>query len=107
MEKLFQDDDSKTYRFQCRCLSAEDAMDLTVSKADGEDELKVITDKCPEGKFHILCLDFIGTGLWSRIKYAWEILRGRWCWREFVVREADAKVLSDIFNPDIPFENLP
>ena len=89
--------DSKTYRFQCDCLSAADAMDIDVEEAAKAE------------KFFIIRMDFIGTSKWDRIKYAWQILRGRWCWREFIVRQSkeDYQALSDIFNPDRKFSELP
>ena len=91
--------DCKTnmYRFQCDCLSASDAMDVSVDSY-GEDD---------EGKFIILTLDFKGNSFLSRIKYAWQIIRGHWAWREFVVREEDFGSLSEIFNPDKKYSELP
>jgi len=86
---------SKLYRFQCDCLSVGDAMDILIDEAPGG------------SKFIILTLDFIGAGLWSRLKYALQILRGRWTWREFVVREEDFGPLSEIFDPKKKFSDLP
>lgn len=86
---------SCTYRFQCNCLSTQDAMDIDI-------------ENCGEyGKFFIIRMDFLGTGFWDRIKYALQIVRGHWSWREFVVRDEDAKTLSDIFNPDKRYSELP
>jgi len=94
--KLF-DESSKYYRFQCDCLSAGDAMDIGVDSSGKNDEEKYFT----------ITMHFYGTDVWSRIKYAWQILRGEWAWREFIVREEDIKNLSDIFNPDKKFSELP
>lgn len=88
-------DDSKVYRFQCDCLTAADAMDISVDKVRDEE------------KFFILTLNFLDNHFWGRLKYAWQIIRGHWCWREFVVREEDCKDLSDIFNPDKGYSELP
>ena len=101
MEKLLDfkkrrkdDDASKLYRFQCDCLSADDAMDIDVEETS--------TDK----KFIIIRMDFESTDFWNRLRYAWQIVRGHWGWREFVVREEDFKDLSDIFNPDKKYSEL-
>ena len=104
MEKLLKftkgktfDENSTYYRFQCDCLSAGDAMDIGVDSCGKDDETKYIT----------INMDFVGTGLWSRIKYAFEILRGDWNWREFCVRNEDYKHLSNIFDPDKKYSELP
>ena len=102
MEKLLEfekgklsDENSKHYRFQCDCLTAADAMDITVDEVhDG-------------GKYFVLTMDFRGMSCWDRIKYAWQILRGHWTWREFIVREEDTRHLSDILNPDKKYSELP
>jgi len=94
--KLF-DEHSKYYRFQCDCLSPSDAMDIEVESWGKDDE----------GKAFTISMYFNGTGLWSRLKYAFEILRGRWTWREFVVRDEDTKYLSGIFNPNRKYSELP
>ena len=91
------DENAKYYRFQCDCLSAADAMDIGINSCGKDDE----------GKFFVITMDFRGTGVGDRIKYAWQILRGHWNWREFVVREEDHKNLSDLFNPDKKFSELP
>ena len=83
------------YRFQCDCLSAEDAMDIDAEPAGGND------------KFLTIRLDFRNHSLWERIKYALQILRGRWTWREFVPRSEDYGNLSDIFNPNKGYDELP
>ena len=98
MDKLLdfpRDEAFKHYRFQCDCLSAEDAMDISIEEG------------VPESKCFTITLTFIGSGLYSRIKYAFQILRGHWTWREFVVRDEDTRYLSDIFNPDKNFSELP
>ena len=95
MDKILETKESKLYRFQCDCLSAEDAMDIDIEKVG----------KCE--KYIIVNMNFYGNGKWDRIKYAFQILRGFWNWREFVVRSEDAKCLSDIFNPDKGYEELP
>ena len=87
----------KLYRFQCDCLSAGDAMDIDAECWGSEDDKKFLTIR----------LDFLGTGFWSRVKYAWQILRGHWAWREFLPREEDYGNISDIFNPDKGYEDLP
>ena len=99
MEKLFDftkgDPECKLYRFQCDCLEPGDALDVNVD-CYKEDK-----------KFFVLCLQFNDSDFWSRVKYAWHILRGKWTWREFVVREEDHKDLADIFNPGKGFSELP
>ena len=95
-DKIF-DERSKYYRFQCDCLTPSDAMDIGVDSCGKDDEDKCLT----------ISMYFDGTGLLSRIKYAWQIIKGHWCWREFIVREEDFKHLSDIFNPDKKFSELP
>ncbi len=104
MEKLLEfkkgktfDENSRFYRFQCDCLDPPDAMDIEVM-SDGIDD---------EGKYFVVTMNFYGTGLWNRIQYAWQILRGMWAWREFVVRKEDCANLSMIFNPNRKFEELP
>ena len=94
--KLFGQD-SKYYRFQCDCLSAADAMDVCVES----------TGKDNEDKFFIITMNFLGTGFWNRMKYAFQILKGHWAWREFVVRQEDTQDLSDIFNPGKKYSELP
>lgn len=96
-KKTKHSDDFKLYRFQCDCLCPTDAMDIEVESC-GQDS---------NSKFFILCLEFRGSSFWNRLKYAWQILRGHWCWREFVVRDEDTRFLSDIFNPDKKFSELP
>ena len=104
MEKLLEfekgklwDENTKMYRFQCRCLSAGDAMDITVDSQGKNDEEKLFT----------ICMDFVGTSFWGRLKYAFQILRGDWNWREFIIREEDCRNLSDILNPNKKFSELP
>lgn len=91
------DKNSKYYRFQCDCLTPEDAMDIEVESWGEDDENKAFT----------ISMYFRGCDLWSRIKYAIAILRKNWCWREFVVRKEDCKYLSDIFNPKKGYSKLP
>ena len=91
------DEDTSLYRFQCDCLSPEDAMDISVDSCGKNDEDKYFT----------ISMYFKNNHLWNRIKYAWEVLRGKWYWREFVVRKEDEKYLSDIFNPDKKYSELP
>jgi len=88
---------SKFYRFQCDCLTPRDAMDIEVD-AQGKDG---------EEKSFILLLYFRDKSFLSRLKYVWQILKGWWCWREFVVREEDTKELSEIFNPEKKYSELP
>ena len=94
--KIF-DEASKLYRFQCDCLSAKDAMDIMIDSWGRDDE----------GKFFTITMDFLGIVFWDRLKYAMQIIRGHWTWREFVVREEDTKHLSNIFNPEKKFSALP
>ena len=104
MEKILEfnkgklwDENTKWYRFQCDCLSPADAMDITVDACGKGDE----------GKYLTITMHFLGTGVFNRLKYAWQIIRGYWTWREFVVREEDCKELSRIFDPDIKYSDLP
>lgn len=94
--KLF-DENSKYYRFQCECLSPEDAMDIEVTSAD----------KDGESKYVVITMHLKREGLWGRIKDAISLLRGDYCWREFVVRKEDMKYLSDIFNTKKGYSKLP
>jgi hypothetical protein len=87
----------KWYRFQCDCLAPEDAMDVSVEFFGKHDEKKSI-------EIEMYLKDY---GLWDRIKNVFAVIRGKWCWRGFVVREEDYKNLSDIFNPDKKFDDLP
>jgi len=102
MEKFLEFDKTKYheasvhYRFQCDCHSAQDALDIDV-EAWGKDF---------ENKFITLRLDFIGTGLWDRIKYAIAILRGHWSWREFIPCERDYPNMVEIFS-DKKYSELP
>ena len=104
MEKLLEfkkskifDENSKVYRFQCDCLNAADAMDIDVDSCGKDDE----------GKFFTLRMDFYGTGFWGRVKYAFQIVKGNWSWREFIIREEDCKNLSEIFDPSKKYSELP
>lgn len=75
---------SRHYRFQCDCLAPEDAMDVAVTETGGEIMI-------------IITMQFRGCGLASRLRYAYQILRGVWGWREFIVRPEDYSPLSHIF----------
>lgn len=104
MEKLLEfergklgEERSKCYRFQCDCLTPADAMDIGVEAWGKDDEFKYFT----------ISMYFCGASLWDRIKYAWQIIWGWWAWRDFVVRDTDCQHLSDIFNPDKNFSELP
>ena len=96
-EKTKHDTTSKFYRFQCDCLDASDAMDINIDSS-GKDS---------EGKWFTIYMSFIDPNFWRRIKFAWAIVRGHWSWRDFVVRQEDAKNLSELFNPDKKFSELP
>ena len=103
MEKILEfkkgklyDENLKYYRFQCDCLRAADAMDISVDSRG----------KSGEDKFIILTLNFLGTGLWDRIKYAVDILKGNWAWREFVPRYEDYPHIAEIFS-DKKYSELP
>lgn len=91
------DEDSKVYRFQCDCTSPGDAMDITVDSWGKESEDKAFT----------ISMYFTGTSFWDRIKYAINILKKRWCWREFVVRNDDLATISGIFDPNKKYSELP
>lgn len=104
MEKLIEfkkgkicDENTKIYRFQCDCITPSDAMDISVDSCGADDE----------SKSFIISMYFIGTSFWDRAKYAFQILKGNWCWREFVVRDEDAEDLSDVFNPNKKYSELP
>ena len=104
MEKLLEfkkdkggGENVKYYRFQCACLSPADAMDITVD-SHGQDEAI---------KFFTITMHLLGTGFWDRVKYAFQIIQGHWTWREFIVREEDTKYLSDIFNTEKRYSELP
>ena len=86
--------DFKAFRFQCDCLSAGDALDIEVTELG--------TDK----KSFILQFDIRPQGFWGRLKSAWRLLNGSWCWNEFCVREEDAVNISRLFNPDVKFSDL-
>jgi len=88
---------SRTYRFQCMCSTPADAMDIIVDSCGKDDE----------GKFITLSMYFLGTSLWDRIKYAFQILRGKWYWREFVLRDEDYGNLSEISDPGKKYSELP
>lgn len=94
MEKLYHYDDSVLYRFSCSCLSADHSMDVFVEKV-GENDTYIT-----------LYMNFADTSLFSRVKYAWQIVRGWWTWRDFVIREDDHKNLVDIFKAE-KFDKLP
>lgn len=96
MERLLDKgkvDDYRMYRFQCDCLQSLDAMDIEVESVDGK-------------KFIILSMYFHDSFL-KRIKYAYQIIKGRWTYRDFIPRKDDYKYLSIIFNPDKSFKELP
>ena len=79
MEKLNElegENKEKFYRFQCSCLTPGDAMDISVMGVGEE----------AGGKYIILNMYFDGTGFWSRVKYARQILCGHWSWRDERVR---------------------
>jgi hypothetical protein len=88
--------DEKIYRFQCDCLSPEDALDISVEEPGNE------------GKKYIqLTLNNVDASFKERLNHAWHVLIGNWGWREFVIREEDYQNLSDIFNPDKKLSDLP
>jgi hypothetical protein len=87
-------DASKLYRFSCDCYSPEDALDISVDDIEGEKYITITT-----GFFH--------HNLWFRVKAAFKMLKGEWMWDSFCVRKEDTKVLSDIFNPDVKYKELP
>jgi hypothetical protein len=47
------------------------------------------------------------SGIRQKVKSAWQVLRGSWCWREFVVRDKDLKTLSAILDPATKLEDMP
>lgn len=84
-------DNSKMYRFQCDCLTPEDALDVDVDEAE------------PDKKYIVLRMSLKNMSFLNKLKF---LFKGNWCWREFVVREEDYKDLSDIFNPDRKYSEL-
>ena len=90
-------DNTKIYRFQCDCTEPCDAMDVLVDAAGTEGE----------DKYFIICMSFGCTGFIDRLKYAAKILYGKWRWREFCVRQEDIPNLSEIFDPNRKFSELP
>lgn len=88
---------SKYYRFQCECLSPKDAMDLEVEGCGTDGN----------GKWVAITMHYYSKGIWQRVKDAFACLRGDWGWREFIVRDDDHKYISDIFNPDKQYSELP
>ena len=93
-EKSKFGEESSLYRFQCDCLEPEDAMDVNVESSGKE-------------KFITITMYANRHGIINRIKDAYKVLKGNWCWGEFVVRSEDHKNLSDIFNPDKKYSELP
>lgn len=87
----------RMYRAQCDCLDAADAMDIDVESWGMDDEKKYIT----------LRMDAPRDGFIGRIKLTWNVLLGKWSWREFNIRQEDLKDLSDIINPDKKYSELP
>jgi len=105
MEKLVQIDKEDTYsgkhyrmyRVQCKCLYSADAMDIDVDSEGKDGERKYIT----------LRMDTNHDSFFNRLKFAFNVFRNKWAWREFIVRQEDMKELSDIFNPDKKYSELP
>lgn len=80
MEKLLELEDGTFYRFQCECLSPEDAMDVEVNEYGISFSMRYE----PRVKFL------------QRVKDAISVLRGRFCWSEFILREEDRAELRKI-----------
>jgi hypothetical protein len=104
MEKILKfnkhevdDKNSSYYRFQCDCLTPSDAMDIGVESWGKDDDKKFIS----------ITMNFIGARFFDRLKYAFQIVRGHWTWREFIVREEDHESLSKIFDPKKNYSELP
>ena len=104
MEKLIElrkgkvfDENSKYYRFQCDCLSPEHAFDIGIDSMGKDDEEKYIT----------ITWHMIGESLSLRLKYIWQIFRNHRTWVEAVVRQEDMKNLSEIFDPNKKYSELP
>jgi len=100
MDKLFdfkKDEHSKLYRFQCDCITPEDALDIMVESQGKDNEEKFIT----------ITLYLIRMGLWQRIKDGMNILRGKHTWREFIPRKEDYKNFSEILDPNKKYSDLP
>lgn len=95
--KFGDKEDFKYYRFQCDCLTAADAMDISVESWGKDNKNKFIT----------IHLDFLGTNFWDRLKYALQIIRGHWTWREFIPRKEDYQYISDIFDTNKDYLELP
>ena len=104
MEKLLEfkkgkvwDENSKMYRFQCDCLTASHAIDVNVESYGKDDEQKYIS----------VYMDFINDGFFDRLKHAWQVFMMKWAWREFYFRAEDYKNISEIFDPNKKFSELP
>ena len=87
------------YRFTCDCLSVEDSMDILVEGVGKDNEDKFIT----------ITMDLRSDSFFKRIKYAWLVLFNKWSWREYIVHqsEQDYEALSEIFNPNKKYSELP
>lgn len=87
MEKILEADDGVTYRFQCRCLEAEDAQDMTLTLED----------------FHGIVIEsrYVRHGWrnWrEKLRDAWAILRGKEAYMDgFVFRKEDLRPAGELF----------
>jgi hypothetical protein len=95
MEKLYSFNDSKVYRFQCDCLTPEDAMDIEVEKSDKDE------------KYIIISMSLRPASIRNKFCHAFNVLFNKYQWREFVIREDDAKALANIITPENKFSELP
>jgi hypothetical protein len=79
LEKLLNYEDYKLYRFQCDCLSPEDALDV------------VIDSYCIT-----ISMNRVPSNLKEKIKDIINVLRGEWTYREFILRENDREELIKV-----------
>ncbi len=95
-EKFGDKTSYRLYRLQCECPQAIEALGIDVESYNKDNEGKSIT----------LRLD-VPNSLTDRLSLAWNVLFKGWGWRDFCVREEDFKPLSEIFNPNKKYSELP
>lgn len=111
---------NKYFRFQCDCLTPLEAMDIEVGERSTDKMLEKnkdvqidnmdihIESNVPGGKYFVISMWSDPSNFKGRIKEIWGLICGRrFDWREFTVRQEDLQSLSDLFNPSIPYDNLP
>jgi len=78
-EQLMDDEDRKLWRFSCECMSQEHSLDVCLYRCE----------------FDRMTIE--GSSLVSRIKQAWNILRGNDAeMMNFVLRKDDSEMLSNL-----------